>query len=195
MLAPRSTLALTATALLTVTGALAAGAGPGQDKRKDLSVHVEIGNDHGRGDWGPAHRGYRPRPGVVLPPVVVQRPVVIERPVIVAPAPVMIDASPRTLDVQAFQAGGTVMILARGENTTAGFTPSLERQPDTRRDGVTRVTLHNIGPSYASAQACVPFAISGGFETPEQLNELRICIAGEERTIAVQRIEQIPRAY
>ncbi|MFT3683836.1 MAG: hypothetical protein QM783_02730 [Phycisphaerales bacterium] len=190
MFASRFALTLSALGLLAASGVMAA-AGPDNNKRNDLSVRVEIGDRdhgwHGRPGWGRP-----PRPVVIAPPVVVApAPVIVTRPVIVAPAPVIAEVSPRTLDVQAFQAGDTVMILARGENITSGFTTSLERESDWRRDGMTRVTLHNVGPINCAAQVCTPFAISGGFETRERLSELHLNIAGEDRCIQVQQIARI----
>ena len=177
----RSRLALSAFALLATTGVMvAAGAGPDQNKRNDgddqskLNLSISFGNNP-RGHWG-----HHPRPPVVHP------------------APVIVDAAPHALDVQAYQSGDTVMVLARGENTTSGFATSLERIVDGRFDGVVNLVLRNVGPAYTPrtfrAEVCVPFAVSGGFRTDERVNEVRLIIAGTERCIPVQRIDQMRRA-
>jgi len=107
--------------------------------------------------------------------------------------PAVAEVMPRALELQAFQTGDTVIVLARGENTTTGFATSLEREAgDRRRDGRTGVVLHNIGPvGRYNAQVCVPFAVSGSFQTRERLDEIIVCIDGHDRCIPVQRIDQM----
>ena len=194
----RSRLTLAAFALLATSGVMvAAGAGPDQNKRNDaregadskLNIRIDIGDDHDHRDHGgnwERGRGPHPRPVYRVEPVIV-RPVVIQ--------PVYAELAPRTLDLQAYQSGDTVIVLARGENTTAGFTTSLERERDGRSDGSTRITLHNVGPVRQAfrAEVCTPFSVTGGFETRERLSEIKICIGGEERCIPVQRIDQMQR--
>jgi hypothetical protein len=178
----RSTLAFSAFALLAAGGVMAA-AGPDMNKRADgdskLSIRVDIG-DHGGGGggWGHRHPVYRPAP------VVIQQPVVV--------APVIVEAVPRTLDLQAFQSAGTVIILARGENTTSGFTTGLELTSDRLNDGIRTVKLRNFGPACdPRAEVCTPFSVSGGFATRERLNEVHVIVAGQDRCIPVQRIDPI----
>ncbi|MDP1662892.1 MAG: hypothetical protein Q8L55_13335 [Phycisphaerales bacterium] len=180
----RSTLALSAFALLAAGGVMGgAAAGPddmnkrgGRDHDSSFNVRVNIGG-------GSFYRAHREPP----------------RPVFCAePAPVIAEVAPRTLEIQAYQAGDTVIILARGENTTSGFVTSLEHDNrwGSRYDGTARVVLHNYGPIYTSprAQVCSPFAVSGGFETREHLTEINVWIAGQQRCIPIQRIEQMPHA-
>lgn len=171
----RSKLALSAFALLAAGGVMAAAGPEDMNKRgghddSSFNLRVNIG-DHG---W------YR---GAHRPPVYR-----VEQP------PVIAELAPRALELQAFQAGDTVIILARGENTTAGFTTSLEREWDRHIDGAARVTLRNFGPIYNSprAQVCTPFSVSGGFETHERLAEIKVIVAGQERCLPVMQISQMP---
>lgn len=176
MFASRSKLALSAFALFAACGVMAAAGPEDMNKRggdEKWSVRVNIGDS-------PWHRHERPRP--------------VYGPVCVAP-PVITEASPRTLELQAFQAGETVVVMARGENGTAGFSTGLESERDWRNDGVARVVLHNVGPVYSTptAQVCVPFSVSGSFQSCERLSEVRVWVGGQERCVAVAQIDQMAR--
>ncbi|MBY0308045.1 MAG: hypothetical protein K2Q09_04810, partial [Phycisphaerales bacterium] len=89
--------------------------------------------------------------------------VVVERPVLVA-APVVGGVAPGSRDVQGFESGGTVIRLARGESTIAGFTTSLDSERDGRRDGV----AHG------------------------RPNDARVCMSREERTVTAHRLKRVP---
>ncbi|HZW06425.1 MAG TPA: hypothetical protein VFF65_04820 [Phycisphaerales bacterium] len=185
MLASRSRLLLAAFALLASGGVMAAAAPDDMNKRggnphnsnnDSWQVAASRDNDRfdlrinvGAHDWGRHRgRGHDHTPAVA-------------------------EVMPRALQLQAFQTGDTVIVLASGENTTTGFVTSLEREAgDRRRDGRTGVVLHNVGPvGRYSGQACAPFSVSGSFHTRERLNEIIVCIDGHDRCIPVQRIDQM----
>lgn len=178
----RSTLAFSAFALLAAGGVMGgAAAGPDDmNKRGDrgrdndgVNLSINLDGPRGHGDWR-------------------------HRPPVIHPTPAFVEVVPHSLDVQAYQTGDTVMVLVRGENTTSGFATSLERIVDGRFDGVVNLVLRNTGPAFTPrtfrAEVCVPFAVSGGFRTDERVNEVRLLIAGTERCIPVQRIDQMRRA-
>lgn len=189
----RSRLTLSAFALLASCGVMAAGgAGPDQNKRNDgddqskLNLRINI-NDRGGGGDGARGHGYPGGGGHHH-----------HRPPVIHPAPALVNVAPHALDIDAYQSGDTVIVLARGDNTTGGFATSLERIVDGRFDGVVNLVLHNIGPAYTPrtfrAEACVPFSVSGGFRTDERVSEIKVIVAGVERCIPVQRIDQMRRA-
>lgn len=114
-----------------------------------------------------------------------------------------VEYAPASLDVQAFQAGDTVVIFARGENNMQGLNTSLERTLD-RRSGRMEVNLRNYmlytshdrdRRGYEKCATLIPFAVSGSFESRDCLREIKLNIGGEERCIPVQRIEQMARSY
>ncbi len=115
-------------------------------------------------------------------------------PAICPPAPC--EAAPLSLDLDAYQAGDTIVLVAKGQNPTPGFATSLER---TRRFGEQIITLRNLAPVQGPhghgfvTQCLTGFEVAGSFNTPGCVNQITVFVAGTPYTVQVRRADAIVR--
>jgi hypothetical protein len=99
-----------------------------------------------------------------------------------------IEVIPQCLELTAFQAGDTVLLFAKGENRSGGFTTRLEREG--RGD---RLKLINTSPrGRFVTQRLTPFQLSGSFQVRGCLTEITVCVAGQNRCVKVCQVQSIP---
>ena len=118
------------------------------------------------GDWGrrPQHREPERRP-----PVVITRPVSV-RPEYRRP----VEEVPCDLRFTAYQTRDTVILIATGENRSAGYATCLEVCGD---GFAPTVTLRNTTPRDACSQVISRFEVSGSFRAKDCLRTITVRVA------------------
>lgn len=139
-----------------------------------------------RGDW----RGDRRDKGVhrVEPRRVPRTPVVVigRTPVV---HEVRRDEAPCSVSFTAYQAGETVILIARGSNPHAGYATSLSAC--TFHGGGAHVTLCNVAPAHCGAAVVTPFEVSGSFRSRECLRTIEVQVAGMCHHVSVIQVGAI----
>jgi hypothetical protein len=124
-----------------------------------------------------------------------RRPVVISRPrhdgTICRPEPVCkpIEEFPCDLSFTAYQAGDTVILVARGSNRAAGFCTSLSASEGWGRSH--EIVLHNVAPVQCGGQYRSTFEVNGSFTSCERLQCLKVRIADQCREVPVTQVGRI----
>lgn len=94
------------------------------------------------------------------------------------------DVAPCELEIEAYRAGSTVVLVLRGANVSAGYSTYLARG-DTRRDGA-HVVLRNIAPRAMSAAAITPFRLSASLRASPTAREVSVRVADRVHRVRIQ---------
>jgi len=129
-------------------------------------------------------RYHRPQPAVCPPPVVVyghpqHRPIEYRA----------VEEAPCDLSFTAYQAGDTIILIARGTNRAAGYCTALTAC-DTRGSQPV-VTLRNTSPNSCTAQVMTPFEVSGSFRAYGCVQTIEVRVAGACHRVCVTQVGRL----
>lgn len=92
---------------------------------------------------------------------------------------------PYELALAAYQVGDRLLLVARGSNSTGGFTMRLERR------GSGEIVLRNVPPKEAAIQVISPFELAGWFAVEGRPEMLHVHVASDAHTVVVRRAERL----
>ena len=92
---------------------------------------------------------------------------------------------PFELALEAFQVGDRLLLVARGRNSTAGFTMRLERR------GRGEIVLRNVPPSEAAAQVVTPFELRGWFPADGRPEMIHVHVGSATEDVVVRKAERL----
>jgi hypothetical protein len=121
---------------------------------------------------GPDRDRWQTRRPQARPPVVVHPPRAPHSPHSHRP----VEEAPCELTMTAYQAGDTVILIARGTNRAAGFVTSLLACAS--HAGTPEVTLSNSAPAHCGAEVHTAFEVSGSFRSHRAIHTLDVHVAG-----------------
>lgn len=100
------------------------------------------------------------------------------------------DEMPCELSLQAFQAGDQVILIAKGENHSRGFTTCLKAcDLDDRRPEIVLVNTPPRDRCDTDGREC--FEVKGSFRSHCEVREIEVKIAGECKRVSVCQIARI----
>ncbi len=109
-----------------------------------------------------------------------------------------IEVAPAAFELEAIQTGRTIVVFARGHNTTGGYRTSLVIERGRRGwAGAERVILRNYAPARGTicTQAIEPFAHVGSFEARAITRSITVDVAGRAYEVAVQRVDALGSSH
>lgn len=92
---------------------------------------------------------------------------------------------PYELALEVYQVGDRLLVVARGSNSTGGFTMRLERR------GSGEIVLRNVPPKEAAIQVISPFELAGWFAIEGRPQMLRVNVASDSHTVVVRKAERL----
>lgn len=96
---------------------------------------------------------------------------------------------PANLQMTAYQARDTVIVIINGVNHTGGFTTTLSRVDSC--DSSPDVNLCNIGPTDYCSGGATAFSVSGSFRVNREIRCITVRVAGQAYEVPVTCVQSL----
>jgi hypothetical protein len=100
-----------------------------------------------------------------------------------------VEEAPCELGFTAYQAGDTVIVVAKGVNRVSGFATSLSACD--ARGRTPELILRNTAPQHCGAACRTAFEVTGSFQSCDRIHCLTVKVAGRDHQVAVTQVGRV----